>query len=112
MVGTILAVVATLLAVSLAANAYFALSRRRFEESWLARETRALDRAHAAELRAGQQVDAMLERFSRDPHAEVVAKVPDVIVNPEAHKAWFDDEDPVDQDLWNEYHGEPTEAPS
>ena len=112
MIGTFLAITATLLVVSLSFNVYLLLSRRSFEEGWLARETRALDRAHAAEIRAGQQVDAMLDRFARDPHAEIVAKLPDAIVNPEEHKAWFDDEDPVDQERWNEYHGEPAEATS
>lgn len=107
MLGIILAAVTTLLAVSLAVNAYFTLSRSRFEDRWLARETRALDRAHAAELRAGQQVDAILDRFSRDPHAMVVEKVEDAIVDPGARKAWFDDEDPVDTEAWNEVHGEP-----
>lgn len=98
----ILAVVTTLLLVSLALNAYLWFGRTNFEDHWLARETRALDRARAAELRAGEQIDAMLDRVSKAPALTMqpVEIVPDVKL--EQRKYFADDDDPVEQAAWDE----------
>ena len=98
-----LAVVTTLLVVSVALNLYFLTHRHRFEAHWLSRETRALDRARAAELRAGEQIDAILERVHTAPRLDLdtSARVP--TINPEARRFFADDDDPVEQAAWNEY---------
>lgn len=106
MLNIALAVVTTLLVVSLAANAFFYFHRSRFEMHWLSRETRALDRARAAELRAGQQIDAMLERVSTAPRLDLDPGKHAVEVDPTAHKFYADDDDPVEQAIWDEAHGD------
>lgn len=109
MIIVILSVISTLFAVSMAFNVYFVIHRERFEARWLSRETRALDRAHAAELRAGQQIDAMLERVSTAPRLELDAGQTAVQIDPDARKYYADDDDPVEDRAWNEYRGEPDE---
>ena len=104
-----LTIALTLLVVSLVANILFVFTRQRFERSWLARETRALDRAHAAELRAGQQIDAMLERVGTTPRLDLGAARSVPAVDPDARRYFADDDDPVEDRAWNEYRGEPAE---
>lgn len=105
----ILAIVGTLLIVSAGANAYFVFTRWRFETRWLARETKALDRARAAELRSGAQIDAFLDRVSTAPRLDLDTgrTVPEV--DPAKRKYFADDDDPVEERAWNEYRGEPAE---
>lgn len=99
-----LAVVVTLLVVSVALNVAYHFDRRRFEHAWLARETSALDRAHAAELRSQQQIDAMLDRVSTKSHLDLAKPVMTVDVDPSLRKAWFDDDDPTEHAAWDKVH--------
>ena len=98
-----LAVALTLLVISLGVNGYLFFSRRRFEQRWLVREIRALDRAHASELRAAEQIDAMLDRVSSAPGLEIREVVPLHDAEAGERRAFFDDDDPTEQAAWNEY---------
>lgn len=105
-----LAIAMTLLVVSVAANIAFYVSRHRFESRWLLRETRALDQAHASELRAASQIDAMLERVSTAPRMVLDRDRNVPVVNPDERKFYADDDDPVEERAWNEYRGATDEA--
>jgi hypothetical protein len=72
----ILGTLAGLLATSIACNAALYFTRRRADVSTTVRLRSADDRAHAAELRAAKQIDAMLDRIHTEPRIEMRAAVP------------------------------------
>lgn len=78
---------------------YFA--NRRSLRLVLAQETRALDAARAAELRASQQIDAMLERIATQPRLELSAAAKASAVDPDATKYITDE--PYMDEAWNDY---------
>lgn len=69
----------------------------------LAQETRALDRAHAAELRASQQIDAMLERIATQPRLELSTGTKLPVVDPDTPK--YISDEPYMDEAWNNYRG-------
>lgn len=100
----IIAVLATLLAVSGEGNYLQKRSREHFEAYWMTRERRALDMAHAAELRSHEQIDAMLDRINTSPRIEVRPPLaPKVDL---AERTYIADHDVA---AWNEHVGEPVE---
>lgn len=103
------AVLATLLVVSLIANVSFFLTRRSVIAEWADRERQALDRAHGAELRSVQQIDALLERVHTAPRLDLEAGQQAVVIDPAARRFFADDDDPVEERAWNKAHGEPDE---
>jgi hypothetical protein len=109
MTSTLLAVVATLLVVSVVLNVLQYAHRRHFEDHWLSRETRALDRAHAAELRAGEQIDAMLDRVSKRDNLSLESAVPQL--PPLAEDKPYISDFEYDDERWNELHPDPDADP-
>lgn len=60
------------------------------------------DARRAAEIRSGEQLDAMLDRISTSPRIEVLpAKAPPV--NPEERLYFSDADSEAEQEAWNEY---------
>lgn len=106
----LLAVTSTLLGVSLLGNGYLGLTRHRVESYWSARERQALDRANAAELRSAQQIDAMLERISTAPRLDLDTGRAVHPIDPSERKFFADDDDPLEDQAWNEYRGDPEEV--
>lgn len=105
MTAIVVAVLTTLLVVSLLLNWYQRIERRRFEATALIRETRALDAAHAAELRSKEQIDAMLDRINTSPRIEVrPPAIPEIDPN---ERTYIPD---YDVEAWNDHVGEPQAA--
>lgn len=93
------ALVASLL-ISLAALVAQRRAHQRELVLALAAETRALDRAHATEIRSAQQLDALLDRISTAPRIEV-RPAHQVTTDPTA-KHYITDEPYMDE-AWNDY---------
>lgn len=70
----------------------------------LVQETRALDRAHAAELRSEQQIDAMLARISTTPRMDLSTGTVASPVDPDRPK-YISDEPYMDA-AWNDFRGD------
>lgn len=96
-----------LLAASLLGNLALWYTRREFVAAWRERARAAEDKAHAAELRASQQIDAMLDRV-RTSDRLTMAGPASATINPDERK--FISDFPHDDDAWNEYRGAADEA--
>lgn len=68
--------------------------------------TDANDRAHAAELRAADQIDAMLDRLKTAPRLDLITGRPDL--PPLSQDPEITDE-PFDDENWNNFVHEPRE---
>lgn len=110
MTAIYLAVVATLLVVSAAINAYYFATRYRTVAYWTQREMKALDRARATELRSAEQIDAILERVHTAPRLDLETGRQAVVIDPDARRFFADDDDPVEERAWNKAHGEPVDG--
>jgi hypothetical protein len=103
----VIGALAAALVIALAALVAHIYSGRRTVRLALQQETRALDRAHAAELRSEQQINALLDRISTAPRIEVrpAESAPQVKLGERRYIA----DHQADDAAWNEYRGEPAE---
>lgn len=83
-------------------------AHKRFVGLALAQETRALDRAAAAELRSAKQIDAMLDRISTEPRLEIRPTATSTEA-PSKERIYIADHS-GDDEAWNEYRGEEEDA--
>lgn len=104
----VIGALAAALVVALGALVAQVYSCRRSIRLALQQETRALDRARAAELRSEQQINALLDRISTAPRIEVrpTVEAPQVKLDERHYIA----DHQADDHAWNEYRGEPAEA--
>lgn len=86
----------------IAYHAAYVVASRQAVRLAMARETRALDAAHAAELRSAQQIDAMLDRISTAPRLELQ---PDVQIPPVSDEPAYISDEPYHDAEWNKYRG-------
>lgn len=91
-----------LLLASILGNLALWYTRREFVAAWRDRARAAEDKAHAAELRASQQIDAILDRV-RTSDRMTMAGPASPEINPDERK--FISDFPHDDDVWNEYRG-------
>lgn len=61
-----------LLLASMMLNGYLLWSRRYLSGAWQDRARRAEDAKNAAELRSGEQIDALLDRINTSPRLQVL----------------------------------------
>lgn len=92
-----------LLIASLLGNLALWYTRREFVAAWRERARTAEDKAHAAELRASQQIDAMLDRIRTDDRLTMSAVAPSPTINPDERK--YISDYPHDDETWNEFRG-------
>jgi hypothetical protein len=97
----IIGALAGLLVTSAAWNFALLKTRHSTTRVWRERARLAEDRQRAAELRAAQQIDAMLDRISSPVLAPAKPAMPEVDPTQRKHISDF----PVDDDVWNEYRG-------
>lgn len=91
-----------LLLASLGGNLALWIIRNQLAEAWRNRALQAEDRAHAAELRRVESIDALLDRIRTSDRLEVVAPAPSK-VDPDAVRYSPDTAGDFD---WNEFQGE------
>lgn len=107
----IIGILAGLLVASLVLNIAQYASTRRTVDAALQHEERLLDRARGAELRAAQQIDAMLDRLHTTPRmtlAEAKVKVPER----DSGKRLYITDSPYMDEAWNDYRGIADEEPA
>lgn len=98
----VIGLLAGLLIASVALNLALWVTRLENTKVWRQRARDAEDARKAAELRSGEQIDAMLERISTSPRLEVLpASAPPV----DPGERRFISDLPYDDAAWNEFRG-------
>lgn len=103
MIFLVLGVVVGLLVASVSLNLILWYTRRSYTAIWRDRAREAEDKAHAAELRSEQQINAMLDRVSTSSRVELIPGSGQVDL--EARKYITDEAH--DDEHWNDFRNVP-----